>query len=286
VRLPDARAPLWWNGSWTRVDEVRLDPIDPGLLAGLGVFETLGVDDGEGLELDEHLARLQRGAETLAIALGDVTAIREAAIREAERHAGPGRGWVKIVATRGGHRLVFGGSLGREADRPCRAVLLRWRRNPADPLVRLKTLNYAPSVLGLEEAASRGAEEGLWLNTRGHLAEGCTSNLFVVRRRRLFTPGEREGILPGITRAAVLAAARRLRIDVHEGKVRLPRLIEADEAFLTSSVGGVRPLVALDGRPVGDGEPGPVTLELIEETRRARRRSEQERHSWNTTPDS
>lgn len=280
MKLPDAQGPLWFNGEWTTPERVRVDPADPGLHAGLGVFETLGVDDGECLELDEHLTRLRHGAGRLGIDLPDVAAIREAVIREAGRHLA-GRAWVKIVATRGGRRMVFGGELGTEPDRPCRAVLLAWRRNPRDPLANVKTLNYAPSVLGLEEAARRGADEGLWLNTRGHLAEGCSSNLFVIRRRRVYTPGEREGILPGITRAAVLAAARRLGLSVHEGKLRLPRLLEGDEALLTSSVSGIRPLVAVDGRPIGNGRPGAVGRTIVEEVRRARRRASEESHSWN-----
>ena len=70
-------------------------------------------------------------------------------------------------------------------------------------------MNYAANLLCLAAARERGADEGIWLNTRGHLAEGCTTNLFVVQGRKVFTPSERDGILPGVTRELVLRAARR-----------------------------------------------------------------------------
>jgi branched-chain amino acid aminotransferase len=139
-------------------------------------------------------------------------------------------------------------------------VLLPWRRNPHEPIAGLKTHNYANSILGLEEARRRGADEGIWLNVRGHLAEACTSNIFVIRHRTLFTPSAADGILPGITRDKALRAARELNLRVHAGKIRLEKLARADEVFLTSSLRGVRPVAELDGRPVGRAPaPGPVT---------------------------
>ena len=124
-----------------------------------------------------------------------------------------------------------------------------------------------------EEAERRGADEGIWRNTRGHLAEGCASNLFVVRRRALYTPGEGEGILPGVVRDLVLAAAREAGLLVHEGRVRVVRLERADEAFLSSSLRAVRPLVRFEGRPVGNGAPGPISELLADAVQRSRRRT-------------
>jgi branched-subunit amino acid aminotransferase/4-amino-4-deoxychorismate lyase len=89
--------------------------------------------------------------------------------------------------------------------------------------------------------------------------------VFVVRRRKLYTADARDGILPGIVREKVLRVARRLGCIVHEGKLRLKRLRQADEAFLTSSLRGVRPLVEIDGRPIARGDPGPLTLRISTE---------------------
>jgi branched-subunit amino acid aminotransferase/4-amino-4-deoxychorismate lyase len=157
-----------------------------------------------------------------------------------------------------------------EEGRPASAVLLRWRRCPADALAGIKSLNYAHNVLGLEEAQRRGADEGLWLNSRGHLAEGCSSNLFLVRHRKVYTPSTRDGVLAGIVRSLAIQATRRLGLVLHEGKVRLSRLQHADEAFLTSSSRGVRPLIEFEGKPVGRGRPGPITGAIMAEVHRLR----------------
>jgi branched-subunit amino acid aminotransferase/4-amino-4-deoxychorismate lyase len=147
---------------------------------------------------------------------------------------------------------------------------LPWRKSLDDPLAGCKSLNYAASALGLEAARSRGAQEGLWLNARGHLAEGCISNVFVIQGRRVFTPSERDGILPGIVRHLTVVAARKLGLDVHEGKIRLVRLERASEAFLTSSVRGIRPIVTFEGAPVGKGSPGPWTARIAAEVAKLR----------------
>ncbi len=228
----------------------------------MGVFETLAVRDGCVLDLDAHIDRLDEGARRLRVVLPARDELACAALTVAaqlEDHFG----WVKIQAVRSGHCAVFGGRMDpAQEGRAISAVLLPWRRHAAGPLAGLKTLNYAAFALGLEEAARRGADEGLWLNHRGHLAEGCASNVFVIQQRKIFTPGIRDGILPGVTRSLALDAARRLELIVHEGKLRLPRLERATEAFLTSSVRGVRPLVEFEGRPVGTGKPGHLTREI------------------------
>jgi branched-subunit amino acid aminotransferase/4-amino-4-deoxychorismate lyase len=235
--------------------------------SGLGAFETLAVRDGLPLDWSAHLDRLRASASRLDVALPDGETLAAAAAGIASRVEG-GCGWLRVVALRDGPCAIFGGPIDPEEEgRPTSAVVLPWRRSPSDPLAGFKTMNYAAFVLGLEEARRRGADEGLWLNTRGHLSEGCTSNVFVISGRKLFTPAPRDGILPGVTRVRVLAAARQLGLAVHEGKVRLKRLERAGEAFLSSSVRGIRPLVMVDGKKVRDGQPGPVTRAIAERVR-------------------
>jgi branched-subunit amino acid aminotransferase/4-amino-4-deoxychorismate lyase len=189
--------------------------------------------------------------------------------------AGEGRarafGWLRIVLTGGGRFILLRDSMSpTEVGRPATAVILPWRRDASDPLVGVKTLSWAGNALGLDRARRAGADEGLWLNRRGHLAEGCTSNLFLVQGRRLLTPAVREGVRPGVVRELVLRAARQGRWTVHEGKVRPLRLQRASEAFLTSSLRGLRPLLAVDGLPIGSGSPGPATRALAVEVARLR----------------
>jgi branched-chain amino acid aminotransferase len=263
--------------------------LSPAMQSGLGVFETLAVRRGRVLDQSAHLDRLALAAARLGVELPPAEALTAAAATIASQVRG-GFGWLKIMALRGGPCAVFSGAIDpSEEGRSVSAVLLPWRRNPSDPLAGLKSLNYGAFTLGLEEARRRGADEGLWLNTRGHLAEGCSSTLFVVWRKKLFTPGLRDGILPGVTRAVVLEAARKLHLIIHEGKVRLKRLEAADEAFLSSSVRGIRPLVRFEGRAVGNGKPGPVTRAIAREVRAIRESAtsagdtgEQENESWST----
>jgi branched-subunit amino acid aminotransferase/4-amino-4-deoxychorismate lyase len=261
----------WVNGRRVAVSEARLPIDDPAVQAGLGLFETIALREGRLLELDLHLDRMLAGAARLGLDIPPPDALRASAFEAAGDDA-PECGWLKIVLTGGGRSFLFRGAMDDDEEgRSASAVLLPWRRNANDPLAGLKTLNYAGNLVGLDLARRRGADEGLWVNTRGHLAEGCTSNLFVVHGGKLFTPGLREGILPGIVRGLVIAAARRLGCPVYEGKLRLPRLTRASEAFLTSSLLGVRPLVRFQGRPVGSGRPGAWTPRIATEVARARR---------------
>jgi branched-subunit amino acid aminotransferase/4-amino-4-deoxychorismate lyase len=270
--VPEPDGVCWLDGTRLPVEQAALPVSEPALLGGLGLFETMALRGGRVLELPEHLERLARGAERLALPLPPADALESMTRVAAAEHRAP-CGWLKLVLTGGGRLLLYGGDMRPEDDgAPATAILLPWRRNPHDPLSGLKSLSNGANLLGLAEARRRGADEGLWLNVRGRLAEGCTSNLFLVQRNRLFTPGTRDGILPGVTRALVLRIARQLGLHVHEGRVRLERLERAHEAFLTSSLRGVRPLVATGDKAVGSGRPGAVTRRIAEEL--ARRRSE------------
>ena len=143
--------------------------------------------------------------------------------------------------------------------------MLPWRRHRLDPTSGLKSTGYAACVLGLEEARRRGADEGLWLNERGHVIEACTGNVFVARGRAVVTPSLRDGARNGVTRGRAIVALRELGLSVRESKVRLATLRAADEIFLTSSLRGVRPVVKIDGRDVRGGAPGSLTGRLAEE---------------------
>ncbi len=263
--MPDPDSSAWVDGEQVATRDARIPIEDPIVHVGLGVFETLALRQGRILDLEPHCTRLEQGAVRQRIPLPGRAVLLETVRRAASAH-GPAFGWLKIIVTRAGRWIVVTGKMAPEEEgRAVAAALLPWRRNPAGPLLGVKSTSYAENELGLEEARRRGADEGLWLNTRGRLSEGCTSNLFLVRRRTIFTPARREGILPGVVRELAVVAGRTLGFDVQEGRVRLKRLERADEAFLTSSLCGVRPLVRVDDRTIGRGEPGPVTRAVAEE---------------------
>jgi branched-subunit amino acid aminotransferase/4-amino-4-deoxychorismate lyase len=139
------------------------------------------------------------------------------------------------------------------------AVTGSTRRNEASPLSRVKSLNYLDNLLAREEARRKGADEAILLNTRGFVAEGSASNVFLVGGEGLSTPSIESGALPGITRATVIELAREAGITCAECHVEATTLASAAEAFLTNSILGVMPLTRLDGRPIGSGGPGPTT---------------------------
>jgi branched-subunit amino acid aminotransferase/4-amino-4-deoxychorismate lyase len=270
MRLPSDDAPVWLNGEYLPASRAFLPLSDVAVQAGMGLFETVAVREGRLLDLVAHLTRLRDGAGRMRVPVPEEGALVPA-MRKIAASVEGGCGWVKVIAGRTGTVAVFGGTMDpAEIGRPASAVLLRWRLSSRSPLAGLKSLNYAPYLLGAEEAARRGADEGIWCNARGHLAEGCTSNLVVVRQRKIFTPGPGDGMLPGTVRELALRAARELLYPVHEGKVRLKRLETADEAFLTSSLRDVRPLVRFQDRPVGNGRTGPVTRAIAERVDRLR----------------
>ena len=110
--------------------------------------------------------------------------------------------------------------------------------------------------------AAWGAVEAIFLNMQGRLAEGTVSNVFIVQGGRAVTPPPDEGLMPGITRAAVLEVAR--AVGGEERPVTLAEFLAADEVFITNSIMEVMPVSSADGRPIGGGRPGPVTARLAE----------------------
>ena len=126
------------------------------------------------------------------------------------------------------------------------------RRNETSPAARLKTLSYLDNVLARAQARAAGADEALLLNTRGELACAAVANLFWIAGGRLYTPALECGVLEGIMRRQVLAAARALGIETVETAAPRAALDDAEALFLTNSLAGVRPVAELDGRAFGD----------------------------------
>jgi len=124
----------------------------------------------------------------------------------------------------------------------------------------------------MRQALARGADEAVMLNYRGEVAEGSLTNIFLVKDRAVRTPSLDTGILPGITREFVIGLARDKGLEVQETTVLPQELFEADEVFLTGTTKEVMPVVSVDDSAVGEGKPGPVSLDLAEAFREKVRR--------------
>jgi branched-chain amino acid aminotransferase len=135
------------------------------------------------------------------------------------------------------------------------------RRTPAEAIdPRLKNFNWADLQQGLFEALDRGADTAVLCTPGGHLAEGPGFNLWVVKDRALATP--RANVLEGVTRRTVLDLAGELGIAARESDLTPQDLRTADEAFLSSTAGGIMPVSRVDGQPLGSGEPGPLSRRI------------------------
>ena len=261
---------IYLNGRLVPAAEARIDPADRGLTLGDGLFETLRARDGHVLRLSSHLGRLRAGAEVLGLHVP--CSDRDLGRRLAETLSANGLtdGALRLTLTRGpagrglspqpglDPTLVITASGLDAAGGPVSAIIATvTRRNEQSPLSGCKCLNFLDNILARQEAERRGADEALLLNTAGRLAEASAANLFAVLGGRLLTPPLGDGALPGVMRADVME-----RLGAREGSLAPDDLSRASEAFLTNSL-GIRPLVAVDGFPLGRGRPGPVTGEAM-----------------------
>lgn len=256
---------IWINGELMDEEDVRIAPNDRGFLLGDGLFETLLARQGRLAFLDAHVIRLSAGGNILGIPMPASTrhlAIACGMLLEANGLTNAPRTALRITLTRGpGPRgllppenptptLMITASESPVPAATQSAILATPRRNALSPVSRLKALPYLDNLLAREEARSRGAGEALMLDTSGHLACASVANIFLWEGDRLVTPAEECGILPGITRAAVLELAERMKIEVAEDMIAPQRLARADGAFLTNSLIGLMPLSRVEGREI------------------------------------
>jgi branched-chain amino acid aminotransferase len=258
-------------------ENAKVSVYDRGFLYGDAVFEVLRTYRGAPFALDEHLRRLHRSGERVALTMPASEAVfRE----EVERAIAEGRNkesYVRIMVTRGSGPLSLDPDTARKPLRvvlvepvvpPSRdvyargiaAVTVHTRRTVDETAAAgAKVTNYLANLLAIREAKSRGAQEALVVDGLGNVVEGASSNVFIVKAGRVRTPPESAGILPGITRAHVLDAASRLGIAVDESELKPPDVYAADEVFITSSIRELLPVVQVDEYSIGAGVPGPVS---------------------------
>jgi branched-chain amino acid aminotransferase len=268
------------GGRLTRRDRAVVSPFDSSVQGGDAVWEGLRLYRGKIFRLEEHLARLRASARALAFEQIPSAEQFTEEIRRTVAANGMRDGvHIRLTLTRG-VKITSGMDPRLNQAGPTLIVLAEYKdpvydtsgitlvtasvRRPApdclDP--KIHHSNLLPSILAKIEANVAGADDAVMLDHRGFIAETNATHIFMVTGATLATPTT-VSCPEGITRAAVLELAASAGIDCETGDYTLPKLYTAAEVFVTGTMGGLVPVVRVDGRTIGDGTPGPVTRRLI-----------------------
>ena len=277
---------IYLDGKLVDASQAKVSVFDHGLLYGDGVFEGIRSYNRLVFKLKQHVDRLYESAHTILL---KIPLSKEAMIRAVVATLRANRlrdAYIRLVVTRGP------GDLGLD-PRKCRKptvfiiadkivlypqrvyrqgmeiVTVSTPRNLPEALnPQIKSLNYLNNILAKIEATNAGMEEALMLSAHGYVAECTGDNLFIVRGRILRTPPAYVGLLKGITRGCVIEMAAKARLPVKEEVMTRHDLYNAEECFLTGTAAEIAPIVKIDGRMIGSGKPGPVTLRLMRNFRK------------------
>lgn len=277
----------FWRGGFVRLADANVSITTHALNYGTGVFEGMVAawDAATGqflmFRMPDHFERMHRSCRILGIAL-DRSPEKLTELTGQLLAMNPHRTnvYVRAVAYKSyegiGVRLhgladdfyAFSVPLTMtfqsEAIACCIATWRRYDDNVVPPRAKVTGM-YVNNALARTEAVQNGFDEAIMLNQAGYLCEACGENIFIVEGDRLVTPGLEEGILPGITRDAIIRLAREeLGIETMERRISRGELYAADECFLTGSLSGVKPVKSVDHRSIGGGAEGPVTRRLQE----------------------
>jgi len=281
--MPKEESIIYLNGSFVAEHEAKISVLDRCFLYGDGIFEGISVFDRAPFRLEAHLNRMAKGLAYLCIenpltpeewTRAIVGTIRRNELDEGYLRPQVSRGeglsstkWrpedlkkprpnVVILPEKG---LIYGDAM----KVGLRAKVLSRPRIPSICIpANTKHCNYLDSVLGAIEVSASGLDVGIAVDGNGCVTEGIAYNLFIVRDGELYTPPLTRDVLPGITRQTIIEVARRAGYTVYETDFDVYAMCSADEAFLSSSLRLGGPIVEVDGRRIGDGNPGPVTNDI------------------------
>ena len=267
------------NGEYVPRNQAKISVFDFGFLRGDAVFDTTSAWNGRIFKLDAHLDRLDLSLRAARIPSPLPLEELRGVIVETARRSGLQNAYVQTIVTRGEPPL------GVRDLTQCRPGLIVWvvpyvyilnpeqirsggraaivstRALPSQCLdPKIKSLSRLHFDLAVLQGKAAGADVSLMLDLDGHVTEGPGFNVFVVRGGQMFSPPE--GILIGITRQTVFELAAEHGLPAREAQMTAFDLYAADEVFLTSTAGGIMPLVEIDGRQIGDGKPGPVSQRM------------------------
>lgn len=276
---------IYIDGKYYDKDDAKISVFDHGLLYGDGVFEGIRIYNGKVFKLKEHIARLYDSAKAILLEIPMTREDMEAVVQDAVKVNEKKDGYIRLVVTRGEGSLGLDPSSCKKAtmiiivadiqlypreyyEKGIAVVTIATRRIPSECLdPKIKSLNYLNNILAKLEAKQAGCLEAIMLNTQGFVAECTADNIFIVKDERLLTPATHHGALNGVTRQVVMEIAEGLGIKTEETTLTLYDLYTADECFMTGTGAEIMPVVKIDGRIIGRGMPGKITMILTERFR-------------------
>ncbi|GLI57049.1 branched chain amino acid--2-keto-4-methylthiobutyrate aminotransferase [Propionigenium maris DSM 9537] len=231
-----------------------VEPFSEGQLYGMGVFETILVEDGKGEYLQEHFERLVEGAKVLDINFNMSYISFQKHINKFIERSSKGRYAMRVSVAKKAYTYDFMINERRvpytqeDYGRGFKVRVGELLKNPTSPLTYIKSICYTDNLLSLKKARIEGYDEVLHLNYKGEVCEGAISNIFFVRDGVVRTPHTSCGILKGIMREKIMERLRGLGIEVEEGSYSLEEVLGAQEIFVTNSLMGLMPVTEIEGK--------------------------------------
>ncbi|HHT9112283.1 MAG: branched-chain-amino-acid transaminase [Planctomycetes bacterium] len=276
---------IYINGQIVPQEDAKISVFDHGLLYGDGVFEGIRAYHGKIFTLDEHLDRIYDSATAISLKIPITKAEMAEAIKQTMKANNLTDSYIRLVVTRGVGKLgldpnkcatpqiiiiadtieLYSKALYEKGLDIVTVTTIRNHFSALDP--KIKSLNYLNNILAKIESIQSGAGEALMLNKDGYVAECAGDNIFIFKDNILLTPPSSAGILVGITRNVVMKLAAEMGVQVREELMTRYDLYIAEECFLTGTAAEIIPVVKIDGRTIGTGKPGKITLDLLKRYR-------------------
>ncbi len=273
---------IYINGKFYEKNDAKISVFDHGLLYGDGVFEGIRSYNRLVFKLKEHIDRLFESAHSIMLKVPLTRDQMMKAVTLTLKENKLNDAYIRLVVTRGegdlglDPRKCHGGSTVIIIADKINLYPEKFYKNGLElitvPTIRnlpealnpqIKSLNYLNNILAKIEATNVGYEEAIMLDSLGYVAECTGDNIFIVKSDHLYTPPQCMGTLRGITRDTVLEIARKNKVPVHEHVLTRHEMYISDECFLTGTAAEIIPVVKVDGRVIGSGKPGKLTLSLM-----------------------
>lgn len=276
---------IYLDGQFVTKENAKVSVFDHGFLYGDGIFEGIRIYNGNIFKCKEHLDRLYDSAKSIMLNIPLTYEEMQDALVETLRKNELRDGYIRLIVSRGA------GNLGLDPNRCPKAsviiiveqlaiyseeayrtglktVSVSTRRNIPDALnPKIKSLNYLNNILVKIQSNLAGAGEAIMMNAQGYVTEGSGDNIFIIKNGVITTPPCYLGALDGITRQAIIEICRKEGYPLKEEPFTMHDVYVADEVFLTGTAAEVIAVREVDGRVVGEGHAGPITLKLLEQFR-------------------